>query len=601
MDQEPDHRIDELEGQMEAADSLIKGLEEEIEGLRRDLALASDALRIARQEVSARERSLEEQDLARREAEQQARSLRDAMGDLRMQNSDEQLQLRNRHIAELARMQDRLGAQRISDTERKFSGNEYEDLKEEYRSDLQGLQQRYQREIETLEDYYSEWKDSLLEDKKELEERHEAEIQELRRETEGQKRELRRQLRVENERRLEEDRREAASRYEEKINELREGFEEKSQEIQRERETLVAENQAALEALREQTNQTLREADEKHKAGLREIKALAENRERELRRTQSAKVKEAGAEAERRLASLQAQRKADNEALRSKHEKEVSRLQREHDELLDAEIENRRQEIFSLEEKLESLKLERTSEARAYIDRLKELEAPPQVLQNGQVEADAIRNDTGIEDREAEISGLRERVSELEEALASSRSEAEQFAAALVQTESGPVGEDAPEPGVREDPADGIGERKEQLEVRLREAQEERRYYADELGKALDKLRRLSDPEHRLRAGIAAFNESYHARNVASISKALGLPGVHAGMVGDAPGKPTFTFTWEKISWRRYVAEPIEGLEEPKVYLVAGGDDPEQSPPPEDSPNARIDARGRLILGVKDR
>lgn len=627
MEHEPDHRIDELEGQMEAADSLIKGLEEEVEGLRRDLAQASDALRIAQQEVSARERSLEGQDLARIEAEQQVRSLRDSIGDLRMQNSDEQLQLRNQHIAELARMQDKFGAQRIYDTGKKFSGNEYEGLKEEYRSDLQRLQERYQGEIEALEDSYAEWKDSLLEDERELKERHEVEIQEIRRETEGQKKELRRQLRDETERRIEEERQTAASRYEEKINELRQDFEERSQEVQEERDTLVAEHQAALEALREQTDRRLREADERHKGELREIKALAENRERELRRTQSAKVKEAGEEAERRLASLQAQRKADNEALRSNHEKEVSSLKREHGELLDEEIENRRQEVLFLEEKLESVKLERTSEARAYIDRLKELEAPHQVAQNGQAEtktnprrnADSNVGTEGREAVEAEILNLRGRVSELEEALASSRSEVEQLATELERAEARPTvdapvqGPKEPEPpeeatGETEDRTEQLrirppgpeGKKPGELEARLREVQEERRYYADELGKALDKLRRLSDPEHRLRAGIAAFNESYHARNVASISKALGLPGVHAGVSGESPGKPTFTFMWE-ISWRRYIADPIEGLEEPKVYLVAGGDDPEQSPPPDDSPNARIDARGRLILGIRDR
>ncbi|MGB3683849.1 MAG: hypothetical protein WA990_15340, partial [Rubrobacteraceae bacterium] len=111
----------------------------------------------------------------------------------------------------------------------------------------------------------------------------------------------------------------------------------------------------------------------------------------------------------------------------------------------------------------------------------------------------------------------------------------------------------------------------------------------------------LSDPEHRLRAGVAAFNESNHSRHVGSISKALGLPGVHAGIEGDAPGKPIFTFVWEEISWRRYIAEPIEGLEEPRVYLVASGDDLEENPPPRREANARIDARGRLILGVQER
>ena len=618
---------------MEAADSLIKSLEEEVEGLRQDLTQASEALRIARQEVSARERSLEEQDLSRREAEQQARSLRDFVSNLRMQNSDEQLRLRNQHIAELAQMQDRFGAQRISDTERRFSGSECEDLKEEYQGDLQALQERYQGEIEALEDSYAEWKDNLLDDAKELKERHEAEIREIRQETEEQKKDLHRQLRDEAERRIEEDRQEAASRYEDKVNAIREDFEERSREIQEERETLVAEQQATLEALQEQTDQRLREADDKHKDELQEIKALAENRERELRRVHSAKVKESGEEAERRLASLQAQRKADNEALRSNHDKDVSILQKEHEERLDEEIERRRQEVLSLEEKLEGVKLERVSEAQAYIDRLKELEAeldaeldaPPQATQNGRDEAEARRNDegdVGVKDREAqeaEISKLRGRVSELEEALISSRSEAERLADELekveVRSSEGTDGEVATDSGAPEEAGGKVEGRMDRLEmqspgtedekpggleVRLREAQEERRYYADELGKALDKLGRLTDPEHRLRAGIAAFNESHHARNVASISKALGLPGVHAGVKGDAPGKPTFTFVWE-ISWRRYVAEPIEGLEEPKVYLVAGGDNPEQSPPPGDSPNARVDARGRLILGVRDR
>ena len=59
----------------------------------------------------------------------------------------------------------------------------------------------------------------------------------------------------------------------------------------------------------------------------------------------------------------------------------------------------------------------------------------------------------------------------------------------------------------------------------LSEAREESRRNAEELQRALESLERLSDPARRLREGIALFNESEHARTVASISKAFGLQG----------------------------------------------------------------------------
>lgn len=624
MDQEPDRGIDEFEGQMEEADSLIKSLEEEVESLRADLDQASVALRTARQEISAREQALEEYYLARKEAERQARSVQDAMGDLRIQNSDEQLQLRNQHIAELARMQDRFGAQRISGMERTFRGGDAEALKEEYRGNLRDLQQRYQREMEALENSYEEWKDRLLEDERARKERHEADLQELRKDSEEQRKELRRQLREEYERNLEESRQDAIFRHGEGIRALNEGFEKRVQQLQGERESLAGEHRAELEAAREQADRELQEADEKRKNDLREIKTFAENRERELRRAQSVKVRETAEEAERRIASLQAQRKADNEALNSRHEKEISRLQQGYDERLNAEAGRRRQEVVSLEEQLESVKLERASEARAYINRLKDFEIPALVPQNGHAAPESGLPETDAEDNlqeihEAEMSSLRGRVSGLEEALTDSQNEAAHLAEELEMKQSETIAATS-ETGISEDASGHIDDLTEQiaipdpeaaeddsndkshgLEIQLRKAEEERRHYADELGKALDKLRRLSDPEHRLRAGISAFNESHHTRNVASISKALGLPGVHAGIEEDPSGKPTFTFVWEDISWRRYIAEPIEGLEEPRVYLIASGDDPEQTPPPDDKPNARVDARGRLILGVQER
>jgi hypothetical protein len=88
---------------------------------------------------------------------------------------------------------------------------------------------------------------------------------------------------------------------------------------------------------------------------------------------------------------------------------------------------------------------------------------------------------------------------------------------------------------------------------------------------------------------------------VASISKALGLPQVHAGLGGDTPGKPVLTFVWGDMAWRRYVSDPTEGVEEPRVYLVGTGDDPSEIEGPDRLPNARMDAQGRLMLGIQAR
>jgi hypothetical protein len=117
----------------------------------------------------------------------------------------------------------------------------------------------------------------------------------------------------------------------------------------------------------------------------------------------------------------------------------------------------------------------------------------------------------------------------------------------------------------------------------------------------METLRRLSEPERRLRAGLALFNTTEHARAVASISKALGLPRVHAELTGDPPGKPVLTFVWGDMAWRRYISDPTEGVEEPRVYLTGTGDDPEEIEEPARQPNARMDAQGRLMLGVQAR
>jgi hypothetical protein len=138
------------------------------------------------------------------------------------------------------------------------------------------------------------------------------------------------------------------------------------------------------------------------------------------------------------------------------------------------------------------------------------------------------------------------------------------------------------------------------LKARLREAEEENQRQAQELQEALESLKKVSDPEQRLRAGISLFNASEHTRTVSSISKALGLPKVHVGSKGDSgSAKPVITFIWRDMAWRRYVSDPTEGVEEPRVYLIGTGDDPSDIRRPGLEPNARMDARGHLILGVQ--
>jgi chromosome segregation ATPase len=355
-----------------------------------------------------------------------------------------------------------------------------------------------------------------------------------------------------------------------------------------------------------------REAEELRKKELRQIKALAETRERELRQAQATKLSETSEAADRRVASLKAQREADNRAFRARHAEEIARLRREYEERLAAEDERRKLETWALEERLEETRIQRDTEVRAYTARLTELEAA-RLAQKTSAEEDLERV---VERFGEEISGLEGRIIELEDALEESeglKRELEIEVADLrARTESrepslaaGSPRETADEPEERLEELDAewvlAEERISDLEARLREAQEESRRNAGELEKALENLRRLSEPERRLRAGLALFNTTEHAHAVASISKALGLPRVHAELAGDPPGKPVLTFVWGDMAWRRYVSDPTEGVEEPRVYLTGTGDDPEEIEDLDRQPNARMDAQGRLMLGVQAR
>ena len=613
MTGEPRDPSEELARGMEAAGALIESLEEEVANLRRDLEQASVALRAAQEEVSARGHALEEKDHARSEAEKMIEDLRDEIDVLKTGHSKEQLRLRNEHANELADLSRQLEERRRTDVGGASSEVRVATLKEEFRREQEALEQRHKAEIEALKISGEQWEEKLREAYREQEERHKTELETTRLEVDERKVELEQQLKVEFERRFAEQQREASERHEAALQALRNAAAGRELELREDYQAVVETQQAEIESLREQMEQRSREAEELRKKELREVKALAETRDRELRRAQAAKLSETNEAAERRIASLKAQREADNQALRARQAEELARLRREYEERLATENERRKLETWALEERLEESRIQRDTEVRAYTARLEELEAA-RLAQKTSAEEDL----EGVVKRFGEeISELEDRITGLEEALEESdalRGKLETELAGL-RVESGDPsltdvssGErqaavDEPEGRLEELDAERVlaEERISDLETRLREAQEESRRNAEELEGALERLRRLSEPERRLRDGLALFNTSEHARAVASISKALGLPHVHAGLAGDPPGKPVLTFVWGDMAWRRYVSDPTEGVEEPRVYLTGTGDDPAEIEAPDRQPNARMDAQGRLILGVQAR
>ena len=598
---------------MEAAGALIESLEEEVANLRRDLEQASVALRTAQEEVSARGHALEEKDRACSAAEKTVEDLRTEIDVLKTRHSNEQLRLRNEHAGEIADLRRQLEAQRRADAEAASSQQRVATLNEEFRREREALEQRHTAELEALKTSWEQWEEKLREGYREQEERHRAELEAMRLEVEERKEELEDRLGEEFERRFAEKQREATERHEAALRSLRDAAAGRELELREDYQAVVETQQAEIESLREQMEQRSREAEELRKKELREVKALAENRDRELQRAQAAKISEVNESAERRISSLQAQREADNQALMARHAEELARLRREYEERLAAEDERRKLETWALEERLEGTRIERDAEVRAYTARLEELEAA-RLAQKTSAEEDLERV---VKRFGEEISELEGRIAGLEEALEESEALRHELEAKLAGSR---VGSGAPPPaggssGEREEAVDEPGGRLEELdaervlaeerisalEARLREAQEESRRNAEELERALESVRRLSEPERRLRDGLALFNSSEHARAVASISKALGLPRVHAGLAGDHPGKPVLTFVWGDMAWRRYVSDPTEGVEEPRVYLTGTGDDPAEIEGPDRQPNARMDARGRLMLGVQAR
>ncbi|QIN82762.1 hypothetical protein GBA63_08960 [Rubrobacter tropicus] len=600
MREGPEDQTAGLASSLEAAGALIESLEEEVAGLRRDLDAATAALRVAQEQVGGRA-----------DAGREAEELRAEISDLKRRHSDEQLRMSNAHINEVANVRRALEEQRRADVEAAASETRVEALKEEFARERAALQDLHKAEIEALRTDSEIWEEELRTKYREQEERHEAELEAARREDRGRIEELENSRDEEIERRISEERAAHEERHEAALKALKSAAAGRELELQRDYQAVVETQQTEIESLRAELDSRKLQADEARKEERKEVKALAESREKELRRSQATRLAETREAAERRVEALRAQREADNRALRARHAEEISALRRDYEEKLAGEDERRRSETWALEERLHEAGLRLETERRVYGARMKELEAS-RLAEKAALEKD---HELAVDHLRAEISAKEDRIEELEEALqetgetpepppdaAPEPSRAEPPPADHAQNGSGdPEGE----PAGRTEEVDAerilAEERIEDLEARLARAEEEAKRNAEELDRATESLRLLSEPGRRLREGLALFNESEHARVVASISRSFGLPRVHADLDGGTTGKPTLTLLWGDVAWRRYVSDPSEGVPEPRVYLAGTGDDPEEVPRTERQPNARMDAQGRLTLGVQAR
>lgn len=294
------------------------------------------------------------------------------------------------------------------------------------------------------------------------------------------------------------------------------------------------------------------ESGSRREEEMREIKRASQERERELHRTHAERLRATEQEAQRRVSALQAQREADNRTL----------------------IERHAEERATRDEQLHSLKLRRDAEARAYGERIEELAHDRTSERTSLEEAVAKLR----EKHEAERSRLQERIDELEELLR----EQEEITVELLQ-----------ELGYTRDPA---APRKPSDKTEI----EVSRGSPEEVRRALSGLRQLSEPGNRLRAGLSLFNETEHLRVVGAICKSLGEPRIYAALQEHGGlHSPTLVFVWPAMGWRRYVTEPEESVPEPRVYLAGSGEDSAEAPVDSMQPNARLDAEGRLALGVR--
>ena len=383
--------------------------------------------------------------------------------------------------------------------------------------------------------------------------------------------------------------------------------------LQEELQEMVEAHRVEVRQLRIEMEKAAAEAEERRKKEVREIKSLAEGRERELRRAQATRIGEEKETAERRIATIKAQREADINSLRERNAEEIAKVRRDLEARLAATEERHRSEVAQLNERLEDAAARQESEASL------RREHPSERGHSGDVNpiaAEALKQ--RIAESEAERMRLEEQSAGLRDTLKEDSITHDEPRETLEPSSAG-AGIDSPKQDdgsvarlinrdlerrlTEEEKARVMAEERAQdLASRLRETEEESRRLGQELERTMENLQRSLNPEQRLRAGLALFNGSDHTRTVSSISKALGLPKVHVSPDGGPVSpikKPVITFVWGDMAWRRYVSDPTDGVEEPRVYLIGTGDHPSDIHRPDLTPNARMDARGRLILGVQ--
>lgn len=334
--------------------------------------------------------------------------------------------------------------------------------------------------------------------------------------------------------------------------------------LRRERDGQEMELERAREKTRE-LERRLAAAEQSHHRDeeIREIKRGSHERERELRRTYAERLSATEQDARRRISAIRDQREADNRAL----------LQRQAEERADKD------------EQVHSLRLRREAEARAYSQRIEELVSQRSTERTSLEEAVAKLR----EKHEAERSRLQERVEELEEYLEEQeaitvellrelgyhRYPGSSASRALPVSERGADGGASSDKVVRDEDPGGIRG-------------------------SITGPRSLSDTGNRLREGLSLFNETEHLPVVVAIRKSLGDPEVYAGLQDNGgTSVPAITFVWPGMGWRRYVADLDHGGEEPRVYLAGDGEYTAEAPVGGAQPNARLDAAGRLALGVR--
>src|SRR5215204_2883983 len=272
MSEEYRDPVRELEDQMRAADALIESLDNEVVDLRLELEQASEVLRAAQEGVAARGWDLEgfeESERLRVAAEEQVRTLRAELVALRQQSADEQLRLRNEHIASIAALREELEEQRHAEIASAEYEGKIEALREEFRKERAALNESHKAEIEDLKQAAARWEEKLRDGYRNLEEHHKTQSEKLRREH------------VEKVEALEEEHRA-------EIETLQYAHSEEVEALRVEAEGQRIE----VEKLKLGLEQALEVAEEHRKEDLKEVKRHAEVRERELRRAQAARLEE---------------------------------------------------------------------------------------------------------------------------------------------------------------------------------------------------------------------------------------------------------------------------------------------------------------------